>query len=123
MQFSLFFFLPQFYKTAKDWWLFSFYFCLPLAITAFFYTLMTCEMLRKKSGMQIALNDHLKQVREQKYVLTHDYNGAYELENYYSNKNYYILKCISFFLLLVFFEQTKEYLFYSLSRDILFYLI
>ncbi|XP_027700367.1 endothelin receptor type B [Vombatus ursinus] len=54
----------QFYKTIKDWWLFSFYFCLPLAITAFFYTLMTCEMLRKKSGMQIALNDHLKQRRE-----------------------------------------------------------
>ncbi|ERE90528.1 endothelin receptor type B [Cricetulus griseus] len=54
----------QFYKTAKDWWLFSFYFCLPLAITAIFYTLMTCEMLRKKSGMQIALNDHLKQRRE-----------------------------------------------------------
>ncbi|XP_035922826.2 endothelin receptor type B [Halichoerus grypus] len=54
----------QFYKTHKDWWLFSFYFCLPLAITAFFYTLMTCEMLRKKSGMQIALNDHLKQRRE-----------------------------------------------------------
>uniref|UniRef100_A0A8C5J343 Endothelin receptor type B n=1 Tax=Junco hyemalis TaxID=40217 RepID=A0A8C5J343_JUNHY len=53
-----------FYKQAKDWWLFSFYFCLPLAITAFFYTLMTCEMLRKKSGMQIALNDHLKQRRE-----------------------------------------------------------
>ncbi|XP_074155417.1 endothelin receptor type B isoform X1 [Sminthopsis crassicaudata] len=54
----------QFYKSVKDWWLFSFYFCLPLAITAFFYTLMTCEMLRKKSGMQIALNDHLKQRRE-----------------------------------------------------------
>ncbi|XP_019379371.1 PREDICTED: endothelin B receptor [Gavialis gangeticus] len=54
----------QFYKIAKDWWLFSFYFCLPLAITAFFYTLMTCEMLKKKSGMQIALNDHLKQRRE-----------------------------------------------------------
>lgn len=54
----------QFYQTAKDWWLFSFYFCLPLAITALFYTLMTCEMLRKKSGMQIALNDHLKQRRE-----------------------------------------------------------
>ncbi|NXP78780.1 EDNRB protein, partial [Ramphastos sulfuratus] len=53
-----------FYKQAKDWWLFSFYFCLPLAITGFFYTLMTCEMLRKKSGMQIALNDHLKQRRE-----------------------------------------------------------
>ncbi|KAJ7319846.1 hypothetical protein JRQ81_019357 [Phrynocephalus forsythii] len=54
----------QLYKEAKDWWLFSFYFCLPLAITALFYTLMTCEMLRKKSGMQIALNDHLKQRRE-----------------------------------------------------------
>lgn len=54
----------KFYKTAKDWWLFSFYFCLPLAITALFYTLMTCEMLRKKSGMQIALNDHIKQRRE-----------------------------------------------------------
>ncbi|XP_023607487.1 endothelin receptor type B [Myotis lucifugus] len=54
----------QFYQKAKDWWLFSFYFCLPLAITALFYTLMTCEMLRKKSGMQIALNDHLKQRRE-----------------------------------------------------------
>uniref|UniRef100_A0A8D0KCD0 Endothelin receptor type B n=1 Tax=Salvator merianae TaxID=96440 RepID=A0A8D0KCD0_SALMN len=54
----------QFYVEAKDWWLFSFYFCLPLAITALFYTLMTCEMLRKKSGMQIALNDHLKQRRE-----------------------------------------------------------
>ncbi|XP_066562755.1 endothelin receptor type B [Amia ocellicauda] len=54
----------QFYKSAKDWWLFSFYFCMPLACTAIFYTLMTCEMLRKKNGMQIALNDHLKQRRE-----------------------------------------------------------
>ncbi|XP_073899274.1 endothelin receptor type B isoform X3 [Castor canadensis] len=54
----------QFYKKAKDWWLFGFYFCSPLVITAVFYTLMTCEMLRKKSGMQIALNDHLKQRRE-----------------------------------------------------------
>lgn len=52
----------QFYKSAKDWWLFSFYFCMPLACTAVFYTLMTCEMLRKKNGVQIALNDHLKQV-------------------------------------------------------------
>ncbi|RMC06936.1 hypothetical protein DUI87_16387 [Hirundo rustica rustica] len=60
----------MFYKQAKDWWLFSFYFCLPLAITAFFYTLMTCEMLRKKSGMQIALNDHLKQL-----FLVMDYIG------------------------------------------------
>ncbi|KAG7463740.1 hypothetical protein MATL_G00179930 [Megalops atlanticus] len=54
----------QFYKTAKDWWLFSFYFCMPLACTAIFYSLMTCEMLRKKNGMQIALTDHLKQRRE-----------------------------------------------------------
>ncbi|XP_043928846.1 endothelin receptor type B [Protopterus annectens] len=54
----------KFYKNAKDWWLFSFYFCLPLACTAVFYTLMTCEMLRKKNGMKIALNDHLKQRRE-----------------------------------------------------------
>ncbi|XP_026524736.1 endothelin receptor type B [Notechis scutatus] len=54
----------KFYQVAKDWWIFSFYFCFPLLITALFYTLMTCEMLRKKSGMQIALNDHLKQRRE-----------------------------------------------------------
>ena len=72
-------------NSAKDWWLFSFYFCLPLAITALFYTLMTCEMLRKKSGMQIALNDHLKQVRKQKYLLTHDYNSNYEYGNYCSD--------------------------------------
>lgn len=52
----------QFYKSAKDWWLFSVYFCLPLAVTAVFYTLMTCEMLRKKNGVQITLSDHLKQV-------------------------------------------------------------
>lgn len=59
----LLFLLAQFYKAAKDWWLFSVYFCLPLACTAIFYTLMTCEMLRKKNGVQIALSDHLKQVR------------------------------------------------------------
>ncbi|XP_028837425.1 endothelin receptor Ba isoform X2 [Denticeps clupeoides] len=52
-----------FYKSAKDWWLFGFYFCMPLACTAVFYTLMTSEML-KKNGMQIALSDHLKQRRE-----------------------------------------------------------
>ncbi|XP_068557908.1 endothelin receptor Ba [Cebidichthys violaceus] len=54
----------RFYKSAKDWWLFSAYFCLPLVCTAIFYTLMTCEMLRKKNGVQIALSDHLKQRRE-----------------------------------------------------------
>ncbi|XP_048879655.1 endothelin receptor type B-like [Brienomyrus brachyistius] len=53
----------QFYKPAKDWWLFSFYFCMPLACTAIFYTLMTCEML-KNNRMQISRNDHLKQRRE-----------------------------------------------------------
>nr|XP_020479713.1 endothelin B receptor-like [Monopterus albus]XP_020479714.1 endothelin B receptor-like [Monopterus albus] len=54
----------RFYKSVKDWWLFTAYFCLPLACTAIFYTLMTCEMLRKKNGVQIALSDHLKQRRE-----------------------------------------------------------
>lgn len=52
----------QFYQDVKDWWLFAFYFCLPLACTAFFYTLMSCEMLSRKKGMRIALNDHIKQV-------------------------------------------------------------
>ncbi|KAL2081665.1 hypothetical protein ACEWY4_023518 [Coilia grayii] len=53
----------QFYKTAKDWWLFGIYFCMPLACTALFYTLMTCEML-KRSRTQIGFNDHIKQRRE-----------------------------------------------------------
>lgn len=54
----------EFYKNVKDWWLFGFYFCLPLACTGIFYTLMTCEMLNRRNGMQIALNDHIKQRRE-----------------------------------------------------------
>ncbi|XP_054851790.1 endothelin receptor type B-like [Eublepharis macularius] len=53
-----------FYKNAKDWWLFGFYFCLPLACTGVFYTLMSCEMLSKRNGMRIALNDHMKRRRE-----------------------------------------------------------
>ncbi|XP_019389987.1 PREDICTED: endothelin-1 receptor [Crocodylus porosus] len=54
-----------FYKNAKDWWLFGFYFCVPLACTAVFYTLMTCEMLnRRNSNLRIALSEHLKQRRE-----------------------------------------------------------
>uniref|UniRef100_A0A8C4T2F2 Endothelin receptor type B-like n=2 Tax=Erpetoichthys calabaricus TaxID=27687 RepID=A0A8C4T2F2_ERPCA len=52
------------YRNVKDWWLFGFYFCLPLACTGVFYTLMSCEMLRHRNGMQIALNDHMKQRRE-----------------------------------------------------------
>ncbi|XP_055080864.1 endothelin receptor type B-like isoform X2 [Periophthalmus magnuspinnatus] len=51
----------KFYRNVKDWWLFGFYFCFPLACTFIFYTLMTCEMLSRKKGMRIALNDHMKQ--------------------------------------------------------------
>ncbi|XP_062855780.1 endothelin receptor type B-like [Trichomycterus rosablanca] len=54
----------QFYQEVKDWWLFGFYFCLPLACTGVFYTLMSCEMLKRKKGMRIALNDHMKQRHE-----------------------------------------------------------
>ncbi|XP_007669762.1 endothelin receptor type B-like [Ornithorhynchus anatinus] len=54
----------NFYKDMKDWWLFGFYFCLPLACTGVFYTLMSCEMLSKRNGMRIALNDHMKRRRE-----------------------------------------------------------
>uniref|UniRef100_A0A667XD20 Endothelin-1 receptor n=1 Tax=Myripristis murdjan TaxID=586833 RepID=A0A667XD20_9TELE len=54
-----------YYKDVKDWWLFGFYFCVPLACTAFFYTLMTCEMLNHRNGsLRIALSEHLKQRRE-----------------------------------------------------------
>lgn len=56
---------PQFYKDAKDWWLFGFYFCVPLACTGIFYTLMTSEMLNHRNGsLRIALSEHLKQVRQ-----------------------------------------------------------
>ncbi|KAK1135317.1 endothelin receptor type B-like isoform X1 [Acipenser oxyrinchus oxyrinchus] len=54
----------MFYRNVKDWWLFGFYFCLPLACTGVFYTLMSCEMLSRRMGMRIALNDHMKQRRE-----------------------------------------------------------
>lgn len=54
-----------FYVNVKDWWLFGFYFCVPLACTAIFYTLMTCEMLNHRNGsLRIALSEHLKQRRE-----------------------------------------------------------
>ncbi|TKS68378.1 Endothelin-1 receptor [Collichthys lucidus] len=54
-----------FYRDAKDWWLFGFYFCVPLICTAVFYTLMTCEMLNHRNGsLRIALSEHLKQRRE-----------------------------------------------------------
>ncbi|XP_031725293.1 endothelin receptor type B-like [Anarrhichthys ocellatus] len=51
----------QFYKSAKDWWLFGFYFCMPLAWTAIFYTLMIRKMLRNTKN---TLSDHTKQRRE-----------------------------------------------------------
>lgn len=55
----------RFYTEAKDWWLFGFYFCVPLTCTAIFYTLMTCEMLNHRNGsLRIALSEHLKQRRE-----------------------------------------------------------
>ncbi|KAM4611404.1 endothelin receptor type B-like isoform 2-T2 [Polymixia lowei] len=54
-----------FYRDAKDWWLFGFYFCVPLACSAVFYGLMTCEMLRHRKGsLRIVLSEHLKQRRE-----------------------------------------------------------
>ncbi|KAL6089869.1 hypothetical protein STEG23_031958, partial [Scotinomys teguina] len=55
----------EFYQGVKDWWLFGFYFCMPLVCTAIFYTLMTCEMLNRRNGsLRIALSEHLKQRRE-----------------------------------------------------------
>ncbi|KAJ8348215.1 hypothetical protein SKAU_G00268040 [Synaphobranchus kaupii] len=55
----------KFYQDVKDWWLLGFYFCLPLACTCVFYTLMSCKMLSHDKGMRIALNDdHMKQRRE-----------------------------------------------------------
>ncbi|XP_034037814.1 endothelin receptor type B-like [Thalassophryne amazonica] len=54
----------KFYRDVKDWWLFGFYFCLPVVCTGIFYTLMSCEMLSRKKGMHIALNDHMKQRKE-----------------------------------------------------------
>ncbi|XP_029011648.1 endothelin receptor type Aa [Betta splendens] len=54
-----------FYREAKDWWLFGFYFCVPLICTAVFYTLMTSEMLsHRKGSLRIALSEHLRQRRE-----------------------------------------------------------
>uniref|UniRef100_A0A3Q3XIZ3 Endothelin receptor type B n=1 Tax=Mola mola TaxID=94237 RepID=A0A3Q3XIZ3_MOLML len=56
MQTTLF---MQFYKSVKDWWLFGFYFCMPLAWTTIFYTLMTRNMLRNTGN-----SDRFKQRRE-----------------------------------------------------------
>lgn len=54
----------QFYRDAKDWWLFGFYFCVPVAFSATFYGLMTSKMLRHQKGsLKISLSEHLKQVQ------------------------------------------------------------
>lgn len=53
------------YSRVKVWWLFGFYFCVPLVCTAVFYTLMTCEMLSNRMGdLKFSLNEHIKQRRE-----------------------------------------------------------
>ncbi|XP_062311703.1 endothelin receptor type B [Osmerus eperlanus] len=51
----------QFYKAVKDWWLFGFYFCMPLACTAVFYAMMSRKILKKTDN---TINDHTKQRRE-----------------------------------------------------------
>ncbi|KAL4679450.1 hypothetical protein H8959_009100 [Pygathrix nigripes] len=62
----------RFYQDVKDWWLFGFYFCMPLVCTAIFYTLMTCEMLNRRNGsLRIALSEHLKQTHRQTQPPTH----------------------------------------------------
>ncbi|XP_060683188.1 endothelin receptor type Aa [Hemiscyllium ocellatum] len=55
----------RFYMNVKDWWMFGFYFCMPLVCTAFFYARMTSEMLSKRNkSLRIALSEHLKRRRE-----------------------------------------------------------
>lgn len=52
-------FNQQFYKSVKDWWLFGFYFCMPLAWTAVFYALMPRPVLKNAEN---ALGSQTKQV-------------------------------------------------------------
>uniref|UniRef100_A0A8C4YXA6 Endothelin-1 receptor n=1 Tax=Gadus morhua TaxID=8049 RepID=A0A8C4YXA6_GADMO len=53
------------YRSAKDWWLFGFYFCVPLLCSAVFYGLMTCEMLQHRKGsLKHILSEQLRQRRE-----------------------------------------------------------
>ncbi|XP_056093675.1 endothelin receptor type B isoform X2 [Rhinichthys klamathensis goyatoka] len=51
--------LMQFYKVSKDWWLFGFYFLVPLACTSIFYSLMTRRIFSRS-----VLDKHMKQRRE-----------------------------------------------------------
>ncbi|XP_032440043.1 endothelin receptor type B-like isoform X1 [Xiphophorus hellerii] len=55
----------KFYINFKDWWIFGFYFCIPLTCSAIFYGLMSHELLRHKKGdLKRSLGEQLKQRRE-----------------------------------------------------------
>uniref|UniRef100_A0A3P9N414 Endothelin receptor type Ab n=1 Tax=Poecilia reticulata TaxID=8081 RepID=A0A3P9N414_POERE len=55
----------KFYVKFKDWWIFGFYFCIPLTCSAIFYGLMTHELLRHEKGdLKRSLGEQLKQRRE-----------------------------------------------------------
>uniref|UniRef100_A0A4W4GT22 Endothelin receptor type B n=1 Tax=Electrophorus electricus TaxID=8005 RepID=A0A4W4GT22_ELEEL len=62
-EFIIFLLSMQFYKAAKDWWLFGFCFLTPLLCTAFFYACMSQEILRP-CAQQSELNYTLKQRQE-----------------------------------------------------------
>ncbi|XP_068105649.1 endothelin receptor type B-like [Hyperolius riggenbachi] len=49
----------KFYLKVRVWWFFVFSFCLPLACTGIFYTLMSCEMLRIKNRIRTSRKDHM----------------------------------------------------------------
>ncbi|KAM3590914.1 uncharacterized protein V6R79_018777 [Siganus canaliculatus] len=55
----------EFYRDVKDWWMFGFYFVCPLVFSAFFYALMSYQMLcHQEASLRIALSEHLKQRKE-----------------------------------------------------------
>ncbi|KAM3608139.1 uncharacterized protein V6R79_019887 [Siganus canaliculatus] len=78
----------QFYKSVKDWWLFSFYFCMPLVWTAVFYTLMTRKMLRNTEN---ALSSHTKQ------VLSNSVKHILQLPHVFCDDNFIISVCLFVF--------------------------
>ncbi|XP_043954720.1 endothelin receptor type B-like isoform X2 [Gambusia affinis] len=55
----------KYYISFKDWWIFGFYFCIPLTCSAIFYGLMSHELLRHEKGdLKRSLGEQLKQRRE-----------------------------------------------------------